>query len=69
MIGSKCMCRVSTILPGPMPTPVLSPEVMFVRGSLDRMVGDWAEGELGASGGAMVSPARLEDIEALSRGL
>lgn len=52
-----------------MPTPVLSPEVMFARGSLDRMVGDWAGGEMGAGGGAMVSLARREDVEAILRGL
>ena len=60
---------VYVILPGPMPTPVLSPAVMFVRGSLDRVIGDWAGGELGTGGGAMVSPARREDVDAIRRGL
>lgn len=69
MIGFKCMCRVCALIPGPMPTPVLSPEVMFVRGSLDRRVGDWAGGDRGAGGGAIVSPARREDVEAIRRGL
>ncbi len=62
------MCRVSALIPGPTPTPVLSPEVVFARGSLDRKVGDWAGGETGAGGG-IVSPARREDIEAIRRGL
>ena len=52
-----------------MPTPVLSPEVMFETGSLDRIVGDWAGGEIGAGGGSIVSLARREDEEAIRRGL
>ena len=63
------MCRVSALIPGPMPTPVLSPEVMFARGSLDGTVGVWAGGEVGAGGGATVSPARREDVGAIRRGL
>lgn len=57
------MCRVSALIPGPMPTPVLSPGVMLARGSLDRMVGDWTEGDMGAVGGATLSPARRENID------
>ena len=63
------MCRVSALIPGPMPTPVLSPEVMFARGSLDRIVGEWAEGEIGAGGGGMFSPARRENVDDVCRGL
>ena len=51
-----------------MPTPVLSPDIIFT-GSLDRIVGEWAGGEAGAGGGAIISLARLEDIEAIRRGL
>ena len=69
MMSSECVYRVSAILPGPTPTPVLSPGVMLARGSLDRMAGDWAGGELGAGGGGMESPARREDMEAMRRGL
>ena len=66
------MYRVSAISPGPTPTPVLSPGapgVMLARGSLDRLAGDWAGGELGAGGGGMGSPARREDAETMRRGL
>ena len=52
-----------------MPTPVLSPEVMFAIGSRDRVVGDWAGGGIGVRGGGMVSLARREDEEAIRRGL
>lgn len=52
-----------------MPTPVLSPGAIFARGSLDEVVGDWAGGELGAGGGAIMSPARRDGIEATRRGL
>lgn len=69
MIGCKYTPGVSEIIPGPMPTPVLSPEARFVRGSLDGIVGDWAGGEIGAGGGAIVSPARREDVEPIRRGL
>ena len=69
MICWKFMCRVSALIPGPTPTPVLSPDVMFARGSLDRKVGDWAGGGTGAGGGPIVSPPRREDIEAIRRGL
>ena len=51
-----------------MPTPVLSPPVMFA-GSLDEMMGDWAGGDMGAGGGAIMSLARREVVEAMRRGL
>ena len=51
-----------------MPTPVLSPEAMF-GGSLEEMMGDWAGGDMGAGGGANVSLARREVVEAIRRGL
>lgn len=63
------MDGVSDFIPGPTPTPVLSPEAIFAAGSLDRTVGDWAGGEVGAGGGAIVSPARREDKDAIRRGL
>lgn len=66
MTSCKGMCRVSALIPGPMPTPVLSPEVMFATGSLDRMVGEWA---MGAGGGGILSPARREDVDDVCRGL
>ena len=68
-MGCKCTPGVSENIPGPTPTPVLSPEAMFVRGSLDGTMGDWAGGEIGAGGGAIVSPARREDVEPIRRGL
>ena len=68
-MGRKCILRLCACIPGPMPTPVLSPEVMFVIGSLDRTVGDWTGGEIGAGGGGIVSLARREDEEAIRRGL
>lgn len=66
---SKSVCRVFALIPGPMPTPVLSPEVMLAKGSLDRMVGEWAEGDMGAGGGAMLSAGRREDVDDVWRGL
>ena len=63
------MCKSVELIPGPMPTPVLSPEAMFVRGSLDSVVGEWVRGEMGPGGGAIVSRASREDVEAIRRGL
>ena len=47
---------------------MLSPEVT-VAGSLDEMMGDWAGGDMGAGGGAIISLARREAVEAIRRGL
>ena len=59
---------LSARIPGPIPTPVLSPEVIFAC-SLDRIVGDWAGGETGAGGGAMISRVRREAVGVIRRGL
>ena len=42
---------------------------MFVTGSLGRIVGDWAVGEMEAGGGATLSLARRDNVEAQRRGL
>lgn len=56
------------LLPGPTPTPVLSPAGIDVAGSLAVNEGDCVDGETGMGGGA-ISVTRREDVEDNCRGL
>ena len=47
---------------------MLSPEVTFA-GSLDETMGEWAGGDMEAGGGAIMSLARREVVQAMRRGL